>query len=797
MSRFDLRMRQRAWMLLPAWAIAMGSCRGETPPGPVVAAVSDEVDAPPPDEPAVQTTPRALWFTQGPGLEAIVARERRDYEAAAKHLDALLAQPGLSQDDRAAAQWLRALEDLRLERYQAAADRFAQARNSDALAPVELRLRWREAQARLSASDPKAALELVESVPAQALADSPLRDDYIVVEADARNRTDDFAGAEQAYLRYLKAFPNGKRKFEVMAKLARMLSGSDDDEVAKRALPLYERLLLQSPLSDYGQEAAAAEPKLRARLGLRRDAAASKTWQRELAVARVDAELGRRRYVSAAKNADAILRDSKLTPMQRCHALYVKGTAIFKQRKRTKSRPVFDQAAKVCQTAGKVGQDLEVKTRYQGARGLYAEGKYAKAAKAFTALATEFPKHSYSDDAWVLAGESWLEDGSRGKEAEAYRRALEVGGDMGDEALRRLLLLTFDQGDAAGVVRLCDDALGKKIAKPNVRAKLHYFRGRAHQRTGDPKAAVKDWVATVQAEPLGYPAMQALSRLREQGEDALRQGLDVLGEAAAAESAPDPAAQLDGQGGGAQRALVLARLGLGDPAREELAAAKVEGWPAVAVLDRAGLYPEGQRLLANMGSRWRTTPPGADNVRHWHLAHPRPFLDLIVGNEGAFSVPHLLAYGVMQTESLFDPGVTSYAGARGLIQLMPATAQGVATKLGMSVQNDDLFDPTTNLRLGMKYLGDLVARFGGGDAAVALAVPSYNAGAGAVDRWLAERGHWDLDLFIEAIPYDETRHYTQRVLGRWWAYRWLYGPGDPMQRAPAIPLQIPSGIKKE
>jgi soluble lytic murein transglycosylase len=102
-----------------------------------------------------------------------------------------------------------------------------------------------------------------------------------------------------------------------------------------------------------------------------------------------------------------------------------------------------------------------------------------------------------------------------------------------------------------------------------------------------------------------------------------------------------------------------------------------------------------------------------------------------------------------------------------------------------------LFDPDINLELGTRYLGQLVRRYGGGTGAVVLAVPSYNAGAGAVDRWLAERGDWDLDLFVESIPYDETRAYTQRVLGRWFTYRWIYGEGDPADRVPFLPRGTP------
>ncbi|MFY0536993.1 lytic transglycosylase domain-containing protein [Nannocystis pusilla] len=163
--------------------------------------------------------------------------------------------------------------------------------------------------------------------------------------------------------------------------------------------------------------------------------------------------------------------------------------------------------------------------------------------------------------------------------------------------------------------------------------------------------------------------------------------------------------------------------------------------------------------------------------------------------EGAHQVPWFLTFAIMQTESRFEPGVTSWAGARGLVQLMPATAKDLARQAGVDGFDEArLYDPSLNLDLGTLYLGNLVRRYGGDDAAVPLAIPSYNAGAGAVDKWLEKRKDWDFDLFIEAIPYDETRAYTQSVLERWLSYRWLHAPAELTadQRLPYVPLTLPS-----
>ncbi|MCX4244830.1 transglycosylase SLT domain-containing protein [Paraliomyxa miuraensis] len=747
---------------------------------------------------------RNLWFASGPGREAILARERRDHDAARALLDALLATE-LDADARGAAELLRALEHLEQGEHAAAAERFEAARGTAGLAPIELRLRRWEAQARLDAGQPDQARRLLGAVDSAVWAASAVGGDVRLLEADARARTDDPAGAADAYRAYLREHASGPRRFEARAKLARLLATQEDPASRREALALYDELRASVPLSDYADEAESAIPALERELGTLRTGAEAAAHERELAVARAEAQLDRHRHATAIKAVDALVAKGKLDPSQRCRVWYVKGSAIFKQRRRADARGPFERADKECDKAIKGAiktpagnrkqlEDLRVKARYQAARGLYAEGKYTKAGQAFEAIAAEHPKHSYADDALVLAGESWESHGDAERAATAYRRALEEHpGDMQHEARRRLLVMRFAAGATNDALALIDAALAKDIDHPVERSKLLYFRGRALERLGRSDEATTAWIEALDAAPLDYPALQALSRLRERGSEALQRGLARL---TLASSAPSPADEGSKGSEAMRRAEVLARLGLGDEARDELRHGGIDGWPSIAVLDQAGLHPAAQIELANLGLRWRSTPPGDCNRWRWTHAHPRPFLEIIGPKEPEHHVPSLLTYAIMQTESRFDPGVTSFAGARGLVQLMPSTARGLAKGAGVHLDGDDaLYDPSLNLDLGMRYLGRLTARYrsedADGDGAVALAIPSYNAGAGAVDRWLAERGSWDLDLFIESIPYDETRKYTQSVLGRWLAYRWLYGEGEPNDRLPYLPLTTP------
>ena len=138
-----------------------------------------------------------------------------------------------------------------------------------------------------------------------------------------------------------------------------------------------------------------------------------------------------------------------------------------------------------------------------------------------------------------------------------------------------------------------------------------------------------------------------------------------------------------------------------------------------------------------------------------------------------------LALGLIRQESNFNTEALSPVGARGLMQLMPATAQEVAHKLGDTAVNLTALstDPAYNMRLGTAYLGGLLTQFGG---AMPYAVASYNAGPGRVADWLAANGNpasggIDMVDWIELIPFNETRNYVQRVVENVVVYRALAG----------------------
>jgi soluble lytic murein transglycosylase len=131
----------------------------------------------------------------------------------------------------------------------------------------------------------------------------------------------------------------------------------------------------------------------------------------------------------------------------------------------------------------------------------------------------------------------------------------------------------------------------------------------------------------------------------------------------------------------------------------------------------------------------------------------------------------LLVQSLMREESYFNPLAVSGSNARGLMQLLPTTATEVAQWEKLSpFAPADLFVPDTNIQLGSRYLGHLHQLFNGNPM---YAVGAYNGGPGAMQRWKTTLPQDDPDRFVENIPYEQSRHYIEKVFGSYWNYKRL------------------------
>jgi len=186
-------------------------------------------------------------------------------------------------------------------------------------------------------------------------------------------------------------------------------------------------------------------------------------------------------------------------------------------------------------------------------------------------------------------------------------------------------------------------------------------------------------------------------------------------------------------------------------------------WSAVLASARPALKVQ----AAHLASRWGwyaqaiATLAQADDWDDVPLRYPRPYIALIEDAGKLTQVPADWILAVMRQESLFRKDAVSRADARGLMQMQPATVRAVAKRWHLPAPSrDGLFDPAVAVPLGAAYVRELLDRYGN---QLGLSLAAYNAGPVSVARWLPLQAV-DADIWIENIPYSETRSYVQHVL---------------------------------
>lgn len=168
-----------------------------------------------------------------------------------------------------------------------------------------------------------------------------------------------------------------------------------------------------------------------------------------------------------------------------------------------------------------------------------------------------------------------------------------------------------------------------------------------------------------------------------------------------------------------------------------------------------------------------------EQLAYYEYLYPQAFSDLVQAKTEKYALQPALAYALLRQESGFNPGAVSSAGAMGLAQVMPSLAQKTAKTLGYQTDSSaGFFDPELNLEIGFYHLSRLLANYrqaGQDPWPMLLAIAAYNAGNRPVDKWFeqAKKNSVSPDLWIEQIPYAETRNYEKKVLANLRIYRAL------------------------
>lgn len=199
---------------------------------------------------------------------------------------------------------------------------------------------------------------------------------------------------------------------------------------------------------------------------------------------------------------------------------------------------------------------------------------------------------------------------------------------------------------------------------------------------------------------------------------------------------------------------------------------------------RDAAQPEQQQQLAQVASQrgwYRMAIDAANQAKAWDLLDlrfPTPYTQTFERYAALQKVPSTELMAIARRESAFFAGARSPVGARGLMQIMPATGRQVASSLGESHSRSDLYEIDHNVLLGSAYYRQLLDRFGGNRV---FALTAYNAGPHRVDRWRNKSGEEvSAEIWIETIPYHETRNYVQAVLAYNVVFQYLMGDTAPL-----------------
>ena len=335
-------------------------------------------------------------------------------------------------------------------------------------------------------------------------------------------------------------------------------------------------------------------------------------------------------------------------------------------------------------------------------------------------------------------------------------------------ALWRLGWLEYLRGDVRGA----EQAWTRLSELPGGRAYrlgAFYWTGRALERTGQQAKGGRAYTRVLREAPRSYYGILAARRAAPDAEHAAEPSIRL----------PADPQEIIADDPGFARVDLLRRIGLVEFAWQELedVIQRAAGDP-VRLYALSSTYVKDERYhlalrvvrrhFTALAASGHPTVPRA----FWEMVYPFGWRSEVSEAARRAGLDPFLVAAVVREESSYYPRAVSRAGARGLMQLMPTTAQPMAENRGLAFREGQLLDePDANLEIGTSFLAGLMREFG--DPRIALA--AYNAGPRRAREWWKTRKTDDVEAWVEQIPYDETRQYVKKVMLSWDEYKRLYG----------------------
>jgi soluble lytic murein transglycosylase len=492
--------------------------------------------------------------------------------------------------------------------------------------------------------------------------------------------------------------------------------------------------------------------------------------------------LATQRYEEARKLLQELAPRAQREPELSCAIGLELGRALLFQKKRDKGATHMLALRDRCEDP-----ELQSWARYYAGQAMLRDADPQGAIAVLSELVTFAPGSTLADDALQMQAVAYADQGRAAEQVQALEQivARYPEGDMRADASFELAMLARARGregfDQALVHLAALHATQADERVEGQEGRSAYWHARTRQDRGEVALALEEYAALVRASWPSYYAQHALGRI-EALDRTRAHALTAELSAPAGAQALFFAYRAEMDDSAFRSAIELLRVG--EPARaiDELRFLRAFGaeardaelsWLGVALLHHAGAFTEATRLSRPLARTLMRAGSAADRPRAralLRIAYPAAFEPALgsAAQEAGISASFLRA--IAREESSFDPTAVSPARAYGLVQLIAPTARAYAKPLGLPSDPAALKRPEINLRIGARFMKDLFSRY----RAFAPLVPAaYNAGPGATNRWLASARSEALDVFIETIPYRETKRYTRRVLQSFAMYRWL------------------------
>ncbi len=331
--------------------------------------------------------------------------------------------------------------------------------------------------------------------------------------------------------------------------------------------------------------------------------------------------------------------------------------------------------------------------------------------------------------------------------------------------------LSYRLGRYQDAARLFDEQI-KLYPDSDQAVSALYWRGRLFETMDRyPALAATNYRAIVRAYPHYFYAQMARERLAGLGKTApaAEPALDrfqPLVEPRLVDAFPADSPHL-------AKARLLANAGLNEYIAAEIQAnPDSSSWSALAEAQIYSSYGEtfrAMRVMKRAIPREASASIASIPLVYWRILFPEPWWGTIEAESARYNLDPYLVASLIRQESEFNPSAISYAGAYGLMQLLPSVGRAMAREEGMrDFRTFQLLDPETNIRLGTRYLRQMLDKFGGVEE---YALAAYNAGDYRVTDWEAAGPYTGMDEFVESIPFTQTRDYVEAILRNEETYR--------------------------